>query len=251
MPACLSITNQRETVVVFDRATGRPLAQRHRLAVPSRRPHLPAPRRATDTGPWSGSKTGLKIDTYFSASKLAWLVRERPDLAARLADGEALIGTIDTYLIYRLTGGKVFATDHTNASRTLLFDIRRLCWDEALCDLFDVPMRALPEVRESAAQFGATDVEGALPEAGADPRGHGRFAGVVVRPALLPARHGEGHVRLRHVGVAEHRRLLPSRGRWRGDGARLGASTAGPLTRSKASSIIPRRRWNGSRINSA
>jgi glycerol kinase len=114
-------------------------------------------------GPTVRGKTGLKIDTYFSASKLAWLVEEHPDLAARLAGGEALIGTMDTYLIYRLTGGAVFATDHTNASRTLLFDIRRLRWDEALCALFGVPPRALAEVRESAAEFGATDVEGSLP----------------------------------------------------------------------------------------
>ena len=74
--------------------------------------------------------TGLKIDTYFSASKLTWLVRNHPDIATKLENGEALIGTIDTYLIYRLTGGKVFATDYTNASRTLLFDITTLRWSE-------------------------------------------------------------------------------------------------------------------------
>ncbi len=161
-PACLSITNQRETFVVFDRATGRPL---HNAIVWQDRRGDPICRQLDDDGHGSmvRSKTGLKIDTYFSASKLAWLVRERPDLAALLESGEALVGTIDTYLIYRLTGGKVFATDHTNASRTLLFDVRRLCWDVDLCALFAVPMRALPEIRESAAEFGVTDVVGVLP----------------------------------------------------------------------------------------
>src|SRR5262249_42507499 len=148
----LSLTNQRETFVVFDRATGRPL---HNAIVWQCRRGDPICRRLADAGhgPTVRDKTGLKIDTYFSASKLAWLVRERPDLAARLAAGDALFGTIDAYLIYRLTGGAVFATDHTNASRTLLFDVRRLRWDEGLCGLFDVPVRALPEVRESAAGF--------------------------------------------------------------------------------------------------
>jgi glycerol kinase len=161
-PACLSITNQRETFVVFDRATGRPL---HNAIVWQCRRGAPICRQLADAGhgPTVRGKTGLKIDTYFSASKLKWLIQERPDLAARLASGEALIGTIDAYLIHRLTGGAVFATDPTNASRTLLFDIRRLRWDEGLCGLFDVPMRALPEVRESGAEFGATDAEGALP----------------------------------------------------------------------------------------
>lgn len=160
--ACLSITNQRETVVVFDRATGKPL---HNAIVWQDRRGDPVCQKLRDAGHEQLvlGKTGLKIDTYFSASKLKWLIGERPDLAAKLGNGNALIGTIDTYLIYRLTGGNVFATDHTNASRTLLFDIGKLRWDEQLCNLFDVPIRALPDVRESAAQFGRTDACGALP----------------------------------------------------------------------------------------
>ena len=109
------------------------------------------------------AKPGLKIDTYFSASKLTWLIRNHPEIAKQLADGRALIGTIDAYLIYRLTSGKVFATDHTNASRTLLFDIANLRWDEELCRIFEVPMGALPEVRDSTARFGETTVDGILP----------------------------------------------------------------------------------------
>jgi glycerol kinase len=120
------------------RARDRPAAaQRHRLADAPRRADL---RRAAARGHETAhrDRTGLKIDTYFSASKLTWLMQNHPDIARKLAEGEALIGTIDTYLIYRLTGGEVFATDHTNASRTLLFDIERLSWDEELCRLFRV-----------------------------------------------------------------------------------------------------------------
>ncbi len=160
LPACLSITNQRETIVVFDRS-GKPL---HPAIVWQCRRGDPicAELNAAGHGETAARKTGLKIDTYFSASKLTWLMRNRPDIARQLAEGEALIGTIDTYLIYRLTNGRVFATDSTNASRTLLFDIGRIRWDDELCKLFGVPMRALPEVRDSTARFGETDLGGAI-----------------------------------------------------------------------------------------
>lgn len=158
---CLSITNQRETVVVFDHATGKPL---HNALVWQDRRGDPVCAELTKAGHGEmvTRKTGLKIDTYFSASKLTWLVRNKPDIAGKLATGEALIGTIDTYLIYRLTGGKVFATDQTNASRTLLFDITNLKWDEQLCDIFAVPTKALPQVRDSTARYGETDLSGLL-----------------------------------------------------------------------------------------
>ena len=160
--AGLSLTNQRETILVFDRATGRPLC--HAMVWQCRRGDSFC-RKLSQAGHDEAvrAKTGLKIDTYFSASKLQWLVRERPDLAGKLRTGEALIGTMDAYLIYRLTDGRVFATDPTNASRTMLYDVRRLRWDEALCELFEVPGRALPEVRECAASFGETTAGGALP----------------------------------------------------------------------------------------
>jgi glycerol kinase len=159
--AALSLTNQRETVVVFERATGRPL---HPAIVWQcrRGDSFCATHASAGLEPLVHRRTGLKLDAYFSASKLQWLVRHRPDLRARLADGSALIGTIDTYLIHRLTGGRVFATDTTNASRTLLFDLTRLRWDEELCDLWEVPLRALPEVRDCSARFGETTLEGAL-----------------------------------------------------------------------------------------
>jgi glycerol kinase len=160
--AALSITNQRETILVFDRRTGKPL--HHALVWQDRRGDGVCARLVKQGhAPTVLRKTGLKIDTYFSASKLKWLIAEKPALAASLKRGEAVIGTIDTYLVHRLTGGKVFVTDFTNASRTLLFDIGKLKWDPHLCKLFNVPLRALPEVRESAARFGETNAEGILP----------------------------------------------------------------------------------------
>ncbi|HWA27983.1 MAG TPA: glycerol kinase GlpK [Lacunisphaera sp.] len=160
--AALSITNQRETIVVFERGTGRPL---HRAIVWQcrRGDEFCAAHAAAGREPMLHAKTGLKLDAYFSASKLQWLVRNQPELRAKLADGSALIGTIDAYLIYRLTGGKVFATDTTNASRTLLFDISKLDWDDELCALWEVPRRSLPEVRDSSGAFGETTFDGALP----------------------------------------------------------------------------------------
>ncbi len=161
--AALSIANQRETVLVFDRKTGRPL--HHALVWQDRRGDaICGALTKQGHGPSVLRKTGLKIDTYFSASKVRWLVENKPAIATKLKNGDAVIGTMDAYLIHRLTGGKVFATDFTNASRTLLFDIGKLQWDGPLCKLFKVPTTALPDVRESAARFGETDANGMLPK---------------------------------------------------------------------------------------
>lgn len=159
---CLSITNQRETIVVFDRQTGKPL---HNAIVWQcrRGSEICAALVKAGRDEIVRQKTGLPIDTYFSASKLKWLVDNHPEIKKKLIDREALIGTIETYLVYRLTKGTTFASDQTNACRTLLYDIKNLRWDEELCDIFEVPIQALPEVRESSAQFGTTDIEGALP----------------------------------------------------------------------------------------
>lgn len=158
----LSISNQRETTLVWNRATGKP---RHRAIVWQCRrstglcdAHFEAGNDALIQ-----QKTGLRLDAYFSGSKLQWMVEHHEGLAASLASGETVVGTIDAYLIHRLTKGAVLATDHTNASRTLLFDIGQLRWDADLCALFKVPVSALPEVRESFAGFGATDLDGFFP----------------------------------------------------------------------------------------
>ncbi|MFO7679701.1 MAG: glycerol kinase GlpK [Chloroflexota bacterium] len=159
--ACLSLTNQRETIVIFDKASGEPLY--NAIVWQCRRgAAVCAELEAAGHGGWIGQRTGLKIDTYFPASKLTWLFNQRPDLRQKLASGEALLGTIDTYLIYRLTNGRSFATDQTNASRTLLFDIHKLAWDADLCQLFGVPQSALAEVRDSDASFDETDLDGLL-----------------------------------------------------------------------------------------
>lgn len=160
----LSVTNQRETIVVFDRTTGAPLAPAIVWQCRRGDPYC-AEHRAAGREPLAQRKTGLKLDAYFSGSKLQWLAHQRPELCARLADGTAVLGTIDAYLVHRLTGGRVFATDNTNASRTLLYDIGRLQWDDELCALWQVPRHALPEVRESGADFGATTLDGLLPRA--------------------------------------------------------------------------------------
>jgi glycerol kinase len=161
--AGLAITNQRETILVFDKHTGRPL---HNAIVWQCRRGDEVCKQLRDAGHEQTiqNKTGLKLDTYFSGSKLKWLIEQRPDIRQKLETGEALVGTIDAYLVYRLTGGKTFATDPTNASRTLLFDIGRLRWDKELCALFNVPIAALPEVRESGSSFGQTTIEGIFPE---------------------------------------------------------------------------------------
>jgi glycerol kinase len=157
----LSITNQRETFVLFDRETGQPLY--NAIVWQCRRGDKICSQLAYD-GHESEvhNKTGLKLDTYFPASKLRWLMDQRPELAQKLTDGSALFGTIDTYLIYRLTRGKAYFSDHTNASRTLFYDIDKLDWSQELCQLFGIPHRCLPDIRESSARFGETDFDGLL-----------------------------------------------------------------------------------------
>jgi glycerol kinase len=161
--AGISMTNQRETFVVFDKRSGKPL---YNAIVWQCRRGEEICRRLVEAGhePLVQERTGLKIDTYFPASKIRWLLNDQPDIAQKVAAGEAYVSTIDAYLIYRLTGGRVFAADQTNASRTLLFDINKLAWDEELCQLFGVPVTALPEVRDSNAIFGETDFDGLLDE---------------------------------------------------------------------------------------
>jgi len=202
--AALSITNQRETVLVFDRKSGKPLD--HALVWQDRRGDAICARlNKQGHAPAALKKTGLKIDTYFSASKARWLVEHNPAIAAKLRKGDAVVGTIDSYLIHRLTGGTVFATEHTNASRTLLFDIGKLQWDAQLCKLFKVPMDALPEVRESAAHFGDTDAGGLLPKrvpivgVMGDSQAS-LFAQRCFRPGLAKATFGTGTSVLLNIG---------------------------------------------------
>ncbi len=152
--AAIGLTNQRETTVVWDRRSGVPL---YNAIVWQDRRTAERCRELEQAGyePQVIEKTGLRLDPYFSATKLEWILRRSPAARAAAKAGQLAFGTIDCFLIWRLTGGQVHATDMTNASRTALFDIRTGHWDSDLCALLDIPMSCLPEVRDCAASFGS------------------------------------------------------------------------------------------------
>ncbi len=159
--AAIGITNQRETTVVWSRETLRPL---HPAIVWQDRRTSPLCERLVAEG-WEDrikERTGLVVDPYFSGTKLAWLLEEVDGLREAAAGGGAAFGTVDSYLIARLTGGRSHVTDHTNASRTMLFDIRTLRWDGEILDRLGIPEAMLPEVLPSAGAFGMTDPEAFL-----------------------------------------------------------------------------------------
>lgn len=203
---CLSITNQRETIVVFERGTGKPL---HPAIVWQcrRGEAICSALSAAGHDTLVQQKTGLKIDTYFPAAKLKWLQDNVPEIRAKLHSGDALVGTIDTYLIYRLTNGQVHATDYTNASRTLLFNIHTLAWDDELCALFDVPKDALPDVLDSTAQYGQTGFASGqlVPICGVMGDSHAAlFAERCFAPGQAKVTFGTGSSVLLNIGVTPH-----------------------------------------------
>jgi glycerol kinase len=149
-PAAIGITNQRETIVIWERATGRPV---HRAIVWQDRRTENRCRELAQRTDWISQRTGLVPDPYFSASKIEWLLRERR-LLEEYQPADLAVGTIDTWLISQLTGGTVHATDPTNASRTMLYDINTQAWSGELCELFGVPLAMLPEIRPSSGDFG-------------------------------------------------------------------------------------------------
>ena len=167
--AAIGITNQRETTVIWDKETGEPIA--NAIVWQCRRTSDIiddlVKRGYSDT---IRHKTGLVPDAYFSGSKIKWLLDNVPGARKRANAGKLLFGTIDTWLIWKLTGGKVHVTDHTNASRTMLYNIRELCWDKELTELLDVPECILPEVKPSSYVYGTTEFElygGEIPISGA------------------------------------------------------------------------------------
>lgn len=151
----VGITNQRETTVLWDRATGEPV---HPAIVWQSRQNAPVCERLRADGcePLVRRKTGLLLDAYFSGTKIAWIFEKDPEIRARARDGQVLFGTVDSWLLWKLSGGAVHATDPTNASRTLLYDIHERRWDGELCALLGVPEAMLPEVRPSSGLFGIT-----------------------------------------------------------------------------------------------
>ncbi len=156
--AAIGITNQRETTLVWDRASGEAI---HNAIVWQDRRTAPLCDRLKQEGhePLAQARAGLLLDPYFSASKIAWLLDNVPGARDRAERGELAFGTVDCFLLWRLTGGAVHATDATNAARTLLYDIHRQAWDEDLLALFGVPRALLPEVLDNDAEFGATPAE--------------------------------------------------------------------------------------------
>ena len=159
----LAITNQRETAVVWNRLTGKPIA-RAVVWQDTRGAELCRQLREAGKADIVMAKSGLLIDPNFSASGIQWLLDHVEGAREAAAKGDLLMGTIDTWLIWKLTGGKVHATDYTNASRTMLFNNHTLDWDDELLQLFDIPRSMLPELRPCDAVYGETTVEGLFPE---------------------------------------------------------------------------------------
>jgi glycerol kinase len=160
--AGVGITNQRETFLVWERATGKPV---HKAIVWQCRRTAEDCQQLAAQGlePLVRERTGLVLDAYFSGTKLRWLLKQDPALAARAASGELAFGTIESWILWNLTGGKVHATDVSNAGRTMLFDIHKLAWDPELLAALDVPAALLPEVKPCGARFGETVAVGGLP----------------------------------------------------------------------------------------
>lgn len=153
--AAIGITNQRETTLIWDRATGEPI---HRAIVWQDRRTAPTCIALKEAGhePMITARTGLLLDPYFSGTKIKWLLDNVPGARDRARKGELAFGTVDTFLIWKLTGGRVHATDATNAARTLVYNIAKGEWDADICALLDLPMSLLPEVKDCAADYGTT-----------------------------------------------------------------------------------------------
>lgn len=212
--AGIGITNQRETIVLWDRATGKPI---HRAIVWQDRRTADECARLRENGAEEliRDRTGLLLDPYFSATKVAWLLDNVAGARQRADRGELACGTIDSFLLWRLTGGEVHATDVTNAARTSLFDIREGRWDEELCRLFRVPPALLPEVHDNSRIFGTTApglLERQLPIGGmAGDQQAALFGQACFEPGMTKSTYGTGCFMLVNTGeeaVRSQHRLL-------------------------------------------
>ena len=210
--AAIGITNQRETTLIWDRASGKPI---HNAIVWQDRRTDGMCRALKDAGNEAlvAARTGLLLDPYFSASKIAWLLDHVPGARTSAERGELAFGTVDSFLLWRLTSGAVHATDATNASRTGLYDIHANVWSDELCGLFGLPRVMLPEVRDCAADYGTTALfGGAIPIRGIAGDQQAALIGqACFAPGMMKATYGTGCFAILNTGrdaVASHHRLL-------------------------------------------
>ncbi|MDL2254166.1 glycerol kinase GlpK [Ruminococcaceae bacterium OttesenSCG-928-I18] len=197
----IGITNQRETTIVWDKNTGRPIYnaivwQCRRTADYCRSLEMEGYTEMVR------AKTGLLIDAYFSGSKIKWILDHVQGARQRAEKGELLFGTVDTWLVWKLTGGRVHVTDHTNACRSMLYNIHELCWDEELCRLLDIPMAMLPKVRSSSEIYGTTSLSGtSVPIAGiAGDQQAALFGQTCFEKGDIKNTYGTGCFMLMHTG---------------------------------------------------
>ena len=223
LPIAIGITNQRETAVIWDRATGKPI---HNAIVwqDRRTADICAVMKNAGKEEMVTSKTGLLLDPYFTATKLSWILDKVDDGRARAAAGELCFGTVDSFLIWRLTGGRMHVTDATNASRTSLYNIHENDWDDDLLALFDVPRSGLPQVMDCAAEFGICEsdlfdaelpIRGVAGDQQAAAIGQGCFT-----PGALKSTYGTGCFVIINTGeeaVASKNKLLTTIGYRFGD----------------------------------
>ena len=210
----LGITNQRETTLIWDRATGAPIY--NAIVWQDRRTaEICAKLREDDYEKTFRRKTGLLLDPYFSGTKAAWILDNVPGARKRAENGELAFGTVDTFLLWRLTGGKSHATDATNACRTLMFDIHRGEWSKKLCKILNVPRELLPEVKDCASEFGACLPEffgAAIPVRGIAGDQHAAMIGqACFKPGMMKSTYGTGCFALLNTGedaVDSKNRLL-------------------------------------------
>lgn len=216
--AAIGITNQRETTIIWDRETGAPI---HRAIVWQDRRTAPICNQLHDAGhdPKISAKTGLLLDAYFSGTKIKWLLDNVPGAREKAEAGELAFGTVDTFLLWRLTGGKVHATDATNASRTMVYNIHDNRWDEELLTLLGIPASLLPEVKDCSADFGTTAPElfgAAIPIRGIAGDQQAALVGqACFGPGMIKSTYGTGCFIVLNTGaeaVASKNRLLTTIG---------------------------------------
>ena len=203
--AAIGLSNQRETTVAWDRASGKPVD--HAIVWQCARAKELAAAMSADFAALVRERTGIPLSPYFPAAKAAWILRNNAQARKLAAEGRLCIGTVDAWLAYKLSGGQVFKTDRSNASRTQLFNLHTLRWDEEICEGFGIPLSALPEVTDSDGDFGATTLNGffdePVPIRAAMGDSHAALFGQgCVRPGMAKATYGTGSSIMMNIGGA-------------------------------------------------